>query len=40
VGFAAISLRRVALDRAALAEAARGWNAPLAGYLALQYERA
>jgi predicted phosphodiesterase len=34
-----VSLRRVALDRAALAEAARSWDSPLASFLVAQYER-
>lgn len=32
-----ITLRRVALDRAALADSVRGWDDPLAAYLAQQY---
>jgi hypothetical protein len=39
-GDVSVSLRRVALDPAALLEAARAWEAPLAGYLAAQYQRA
>lgn len=36
-GDVSVALQRVELDRARLAEAARRWNGPLAGYLAAQY---
>ena len=32
-----VTLHRIGLDRAALADAVRGWDNPLAGYLAAQY---
>jgi predicted phosphodiesterase len=35
----AVSLRRVALDRDALLEAARSWGTSLGGYLVAQYQR-
>jgi hypothetical protein len=33
-----IDLRRIPLERALLAEAARGWSGPMASYLTAQYE--
>jgi putative phosphoesterase len=39
-GQVSIDLRRIELDRAQLADAARGWDGPLATYLAQQYAHA
>jgi predicted phosphodiesterase len=38
-GEVSVTLRRLQLDRVALVDAARGWDNPLAAYLAGQYER-